>query len=91
MADFPLTLRCAAGMLFTGRCTALTLPTAVGRCGILPHHADALFVLAPGEAVLVQGARRTRVALSGGIARVEGGKVLLLATEAAILPGPDGG
>jgi F-type H+-transporting ATPase subunit epsilon len=61
---------------------AVTIPTASGEAGILPHHAPLVSALKPG--ILEYSGRNTtgRIAIAGGFVEVNHDKVTVLADSA---------
>jgi F-type H+-transporting ATPase subunit epsilon len=66
-----------------GEASQVILGLSDGLAGILPGHADAVFALAP-QITRIDGSdgKQTKLFISGGIARVEKGKLTVVADSA---------
>mgnify|MGYP000024111486 FL=1 len=68
---------------YEGMCYSLILPTAGGMCGIQAHHSNMITALVPGTLTYqVQENVSQEAAVSGGLAKVENGEVLILVDTA---------
>lgn len=61
---------------------SVTLPTVMGQITILPGHAALVSVLAAGEATIIDGEKRTPLAIAGGIVEVSQNTIAILADSA---------
>lgn len=61
---------------------AVTVPTASGEAGILPHHAPLISALKPGIVTFSAKGVSTRLAVKGGFVEVKNDKVAVLADTA---------
>lgn len=61
---------------------SVTVPTASGEAGILPHHASLVSALKPGILTYINKGVATRLAVSGGFIEVNSDKVAILADTA---------
>lgn len=80
MEPFPLKILEADRPFYEGMCLSLTVPTLDGEYGILAHHSNLILTIVPGALrFTLSGAEQTQLAaVSGGLAKVENGAVLLL-------------
>lgn len=68
--------------LFSGRCTSVVAPAALGEVCILPRHAPFLSKLQPGEVKLLTEEEETRLFyVSGGYLEVQQSSVTILADQ----------
>lgn len=81
MAVFSLQILEATSEFYDGECDSLIVPTTTGLYGILAGHSNAVLALEPGRMQYrVPGDKEFKAAaVSGGIVKVEDGKVLVLA------------
>ena len=61
---------------------SVTVPTASGEVGILPHHAPLISALKPGILGYTQRGTTERIAIAGGFIEVHNDKVSVLAASA---------
>ena len=61
---------------------SVTVPTASGEAGILPHHAPMVSALKPGILTYVNKGVATRLAVAGGFIEVNSDRVAILADTA---------
>lgn len=73
-----------AEVVFDGDAASLVAPAWDGLVGVLPGHAPLLTLLGSGElAVDLPGGGSERFHVSGGVMKVEGGRVTVLTEEAS--------
>jgi F-type H+-transporting ATPase subunit epsilon len=83
MATYQLDIVTPERTVYSGAVSRLTAPSTEGLFGVLPGHAALLTSLATGLLVFVEdGGQARRVAVSGGFAEVERGRVVVLAETA---------
>ena len=83
MERFRVTILASDHPFYEGACYSLVLPTAAGMCGIRAHHSNMITALVPGTLTYQSEEGVTReAAVSGGLAKVENGEVLILVDTA---------
>ena len=68
---------------FSESATIVTLPTADGQIGVLPHHVPLLTQVVPGEIIVRQGARETFLAVGEGLALITADHIAIV-TDMAV-------
>lgn len=68
-------------VVYKGEATEVVVPSARGQAGILPQHADYMTTLEAGEVLVKNGAQTQTFSVTGGVAKVEKDKVLILVEE----------
>ena len=87
MNAFPLRILDAENPFYEGECVSLVIPTEDGQLGIQANHSNMVAAVVPGEIKFTKPDGETMIgAVSHGIAKVEGGEVLIL-VETAEYPG----
>ena len=83
MERFQVTILASDHPFYEGACYSLVLPTAAGMCGIRAHHSNMITALVPGTLTYQseEGVSQ-EAAVSGGLAKVENGEVLILVDTA---------
>ena len=83
MERFRVTILASDHPFYEGACYSLVLPTAAGMCGIRAHHSNMITALVPGTLTYQseEGVSQ-EAAVSGGLAKVENGEVLILVDTA---------
>ena len=83
MEAFQVKILASDHPFYEGKCYSLILPTAGGMCGIYAHHSNMVTALVPG-AMIYQTEENVpqEAAVSGGLAKVENGEVLILVDTA---------
>lgn len=81
-ATIQLDIVSAEGELFTGRVDRFFAQAANGEVGILPHHAQFVTTLKPGEVRLITGGEEVFFYVSGGILEVQPDVATILADSA---------
>lgn len=83
MTPFRVQILAADHPFYEGACYALTLPTSNGMYGVLAHHSNMITAIVPGTLrYQVQEGVTLEAAVSGGLAKVENGEVLILVDTA---------
>ena len=82
MAQLELALLTPERTVYRGPVDYVQLPGATGSFGVLPRHAPLLADLGCGELLYRVEGQRHAVAISGGLAEVSGGAVVVLADTA---------
>lgn len=83
MSAFELQILAADRPFYEGPCTSLIVPTPQGKYGILAHHANAVIALVPGMLSYMAPGKAPRfAAVSDGLVKIEGNRVLVLADSA---------
>lgn len=83
MEPFQVHILASDHPFYEGACYSLTLPTAGGMCGICAHHSNMITAIVPGTLTYqVQEHVPQEAAVSGGLAKVENGEVLILVDTA---------
>ena len=83
MERFQVTILASDHPFYEGACYSLVLPTAAGMCGIRARHSNMITALVPGTLTYQSEEGVTReAAVSGGLAKVENGEVLILVDTA---------
>jgi F0F1-type ATP synthase epsilon subunit len=65
--DINLTITSKSGVIYSGRCSSLTLPLDDGLYEILPNHSPAVMALAKGVLCFQSGDSRLKFSISDGI------------------------
>lgn len=68
--------------IFDGEVEAVNVETAEGEIGILPHHANLMAQIIPGELRIKQGGKETRMATGSGLLQMADNN-LVIATDLA--------
>ena len=83
MEEFQVKILASDHPFDEGKCYSLILPTAGGMCGIRAHHSNMITALVPGTLTYQMEQNVSRqAAVSGGLAKVENGEVLILVDTA---------
>ena len=83
MEEFQVKILASDHPFYEGTCYSLILPTAGGMCGIRAHHSNMITALVPGTLTYQMEQNVSRqAAVSGGLAKVENGEVLILVDTA---------
>ncbi len=83
MKAFSLTVLAAEKPFYEGECVSLVLPTVDGQYGVQAGHSNMIAAVVPGELrFTVPSGEITIAAVSGGLVKVESGKVLILVDTA---------
>ncbi len=83
MEEFQVKILASDHPFYEGKCYSLILPTAGGMCGIRAHHSNMITALVPGTLTYQMEQNVSRqAAVSGGLAKVENGEVLILVDTA---------
>lgn len=83
MTPFRVQILAADHPFYEGACYALTLPTSNGMYGVMAHHSNMITAIVPGTLrYQVQEGVTLEAAVSGGLAKVENGEVLILVDTA---------
>lgn len=68
---------------YEGKCQSLILPTLNGMYGIRAHHRNMITAIVPGELQYqLPGQEKQVASVSGGLAKIENGEVLVLVDSA---------
>ena len=68
-------------VLYKGEATEVVAPSVNGETGILPMHADYMTLLEQGNVVVKNGSDSQSFSITGGVAKVEKDKLLILVEE----------
>jgi F-type H+-transporting ATPase subunit epsilon len=83
MEPFQVNILAADHPFYEGKCYALVLPTSDGMYGICAHHSNMITAIVPGTLrYQIQEGVSLEAAVSGGLAKVENGEVLILVDTA---------
>lgn len=83
MEQFQVHILAADHPFYEGPCYSLVLPTSVGMQGIQAHHSNMVMAIVPGTLrYQIQEHVFQEAAVSGGLAKVENGEVLVLVDTA---------
>lgn len=83
MNPFHVSILASDHPFYEGECYSLTLPTSSGMYGICAHHRNVIAALVPGTLrYQIQENVTLEAAVSGGLAKVENGEVLVLVDTA---------
>lgn len=83
MEAFQVKILASDHPFYEGKCYSLIVPTAGGMCGILAHHSNMITALVPGTLIYQAEENVSQeAAVSGGLAKVENGEVLILVDTA---------
>ncbi len=84
MTPFPVKILAADHPFYEGECRSLVLPTSNGMYGIQARHSNMITAVVPGTLRYQIGEREEplEAAVSGGLAKVENGEVLILVDTA---------
>lgn len=83
MEPFQVKILASDHPFYEGDCYSLTLPTPGGMYGIRAHHSNTIAGIVPGTLRYQTGEGETlEAAVSGGLAKVENGEVLILVDTA---------
>lgn len=83
MDAFQVNILASDHPFYEGKCYSLMIPTAAGMCGICAHHSNMITAIVPGTMIYqVQENVPLEAAVSGGLAKVENGEVLILVDTA---------
>lgn len=83
MDAFQVNILASDHPFYEGKCYSLMIPTSAGMCGICAHHSNMITAIVPGTLVYqVQENVPQEAAVSGGLAKVENGEVLILVDTA---------
>lgn len=83
MEPFNVTILASDHPFYKGVCYALTIPTPGGIYGIQAHHSNTIAGIVPGTLrYQTEEGKVLEAAVSGGIAKVENGEVLILVDTA---------
>lgn len=83
MEPFNVTILASDHPFYEGVCYALTIPTPGGIYGIQAHHSSTIAGIVPGTLrYQTEEGKVLEAAVSGGIAKVENGEVLILVDTA---------
>ena len=83
MEPFQVKILASDHPFYAGKCYSLTIPTSAGMCGILAHHSNMIAAVVPGTLrYQLQENVTQEAAVSGGVAKVENGEVLILVDTA---------
>ena len=83
MEAFQVNILASDHPFYEGKCYSLILPTAGGMCGIRAHHSNMVTALVPGIMTYqIEENVSREAAVSGGLAKVESGEVLILVDTA---------
>lgn len=83
MEAFQVNILASDHPFYEGKCYSLILPTAGGMCGIRAHHSNMVTALVPGIMTYqIEENVSREAAVSGGLAKVENGEVLILVDTA---------
>ena len=83
MEEFQVKILASDHPFYEGKCYSMILPTAGGMCGIRAHHSNMITALVPGTLTYQMEQNVSRqAAVSGGLAKVENGEVLILVDTA---------
>jgi F-type H+-transporting ATPase subunit epsilon len=67
---------------YTDKVDMVSLPSVLGRIGILPHHISLFAQLIEGEVKIKKGSEELYLAIGGGFVQVTQDKVMVLVTRA---------
>ena len=83
MEAFQVNILASDHPFYEGKCYSLILPTAGGMCGIRARHSNMVTALVPGIMTYqIEENVSREAAVSGGLAKVENGEVLILVDTA---------
>lgn len=83
MEAFQVNILASDHPFYEGKCYSLILPTAGGMCGIRAHHSNMVTALVPSIMTYqIEENVSREAAVSGGLAKVENGEVLILVDTA---------
>lgn len=83
MEPFEVTILASDHPFYRGTCCSLTIPTPGGMYGIQAHHSNTVAGIVPGTlSYRTEEGKVLDAAVSGGIAKVENGEVLILVDTA---------
>lgn len=68
--------------VFTEEIDELTVPTILGEITILPHHANLVSKVTPGEIIVKNGKKEQYLGITGGFLEVNNGAITILADYA---------
>lgn len=83
MESFQVKILASDHPFYVGKCYSLTIPTSTGMWGICAHHSNMITAVVPGTLhYQLQENVDLEAAVSGGVAKVENGEVLILVDTA---------
>lgn len=83
MEPFQVKILASDHPFYEGKCYSLTIPTSTGMWGIRAHHSNMITAVVPGTLrYQLQENVNLEAAVSGGVAKVENGEVLILVDTA---------
>lgn len=83
MEPFQVNILASDHPFYKGKCYSLTIPTSDGMRGICAHHSNMITAIVPGTLIYqIQENVPLEAAVSGGLAKVENGEVLILVDTA---------
>lgn len=68
-------------ILYSGEATEVVAPSVKGEVGLLPMHADYMTLLAQGNIEIKNGTQTKTFSITGGVAKIEKDKLLVLVEE----------
>lgn len=78
MSQFTLKIVTPENQIFDAPIDMLTAPTLNGEIGILPHHANLMVRLSPGELKLKQGSKIQHLAIGDGFLQVIDNQAIIM-------------
>ncbi len=78
MSQFVLKVITPEEEIFNGEVNELTVETPQGEIGILPHHADLMTQIVPGELKIKKAGKVTRMATGAGLLQIVKNEVSIL-------------